>query len=451
MTSLLAQALGPAQQDYLLEARQMQALSFAVHIPLVCFGVALPAIVLFVEWLGRRRGDEMLVALARRWSKAMIGLFAIGVVTGTILSFELGLLWPEFMATYGDVFGLAFGLEGFSFFTEAIFLAIYVYAWDRLSPAMHMLAGIPVVIAGLTGSFFVISVNGWMNHPEGFRLENGRAVDTKPFDALFLNDFFWHEFVHMYLAAFIVTGFVMASVYAVSWLRGRRDRYVRVALAVPLTVAAIVAPAQVLVGDWAARHVAQDQPTKLAAFEGLGETKKGAELTIGGWYDEDRNEVRYGLAIPKLLSLLAHHDPNATVQGLGEVPKDDRPPVNVVRFAFATMVGIGTLMALFSFVLLFLWRKSGGLPEQRWFHVAVAALGPLSVVALIAGWVTTEVGRQPWVVYRLMRTEEAVTGAGGIPVGYATLVVVYLALAGAAAWMLRRLARSPLQVAERDG
>jgi len=451
MTWLLAQALGPAQQDYLLEARQMQALSFAVHIPLVCFGVALPAIVLFVEWLGRRRGDEMLVALARRWSKAMIGLFAIGVVTGTILSFELGLLWPEFMATYGDVFGLAFGLEGFSFFTEAIFLAIYVYAWDRLSPAMHMLAGIPVVIAGLTGSFFVISVNGWMNHPEGFRLENGRAVDTKPFDALFLNDFFWHEFVHMYLAAFIVTGFVMASVYAVSWLRGRRDRYVRVALAVPLTVAAIVAPAQVLVGDWAARHVAQDQPTKLAAFEGLGETKKGAELTIGGWYDEDRNEVRYGLAIPKLLSLLAHHDPNATVQGLGEVPKDDRPPVNVVRFAFATMVGIGTLMALFSFVLLFLWRKSGGLPEQRWFHVAVAALGPLSVVALIAGWVTTEVGRQPWVVYRLMRTEEAVTGAGGIPVGYATLVVVYLALAGAAAWMLRRLARSPLQVAERDG
>ena len=451
MTWLLAQALGPAQQDYLLEARQMQALSFAVHIPLVSFGVALPAIVLFVEWLGRRRGDEMLVALARRWSKAMIGLFAIGVVTGTILSFELGLLWPEFMATYGDVFGLAFGLEGFSFFTEAIFLAIYVYAWDRLSPAMHMLAGIPVVIAGLTGSFFVISVNGWMNHPEGFRLENGRAVDTKPFDALFLNDFFWHEFVHMYLAAFIVTGFVMASVYAVSWLRGRRDRYVRVALAVPLTVAAIVAPAQVLVGDWAARHVAQDQPTKLAAFEGLGETKKGAELTIGGWYDEDRNEVRYGLAIPKLLSLLAHHDPNATVQGLGEVPKDDRPPVNVVRFAFATMVGIGTLMALFSFVLLFMWRKSGGLPEQRWFHVAVAALGPLSVVALIAGWVTTEVGRQPWVVYRLMRTEEAVTGAGGIPVGYATLVVVYLALAGAAAWMLRRLARSPLQVAERDG
>jgi cytochrome bd ubiquinol oxidase subunit I len=451
MTSLLAQALGPAQQDYLLEARQMQALSFAVHIPLVCFGVALPAIVLFVEWLGRRRGDEMLVALARRWSKAMIGLFAIGVVTGTILSFELGLLWPEFMATYGDVFGLAFGLEGFSFFTEAIFLAIYVYAWDRLTPTRHMLAGIPVVIAGATGSLFVISVNGWMNNPQGFRMEDGRAVDVKPLDALFGNDYFWHEFVHMYLASFLVTGFVMAAVYSVSWLRGRRDRYVRVALAVPLVVAAIVAPAQVLVGDWAARDVADHQPTKLAAFEGLGETKKGAELTIGGWYDEGRNDVRYGIAIPKLLSLLSDHDPNATIEGLNEVPKDDRPPVNVVRFSFATMVGIGTLMALFSIVLLVLWRKRGGLPEQRWFHVVVAALGPLSVVALIAGWVTTEVGRQPWVVYGHMRTEDAVTGAGGIPLGYATLVIVYLALAGAAVWMLRRLARSPLQVGERDG
>src|SRR5215208_4625524 len=224
MLPLLAQALGPVQQDYLLEARQMQALSFAVHIPLVCFGVALPAMVLLVEWLGRRRGDEMLVALAHSWSTAMIGLFAIAVVTGTSLSFELGLLWPEFMATYGDVFGLAFGLEGFSFFTEAIFLAIYVYAWDRLSPAKHMLMGIPVVVAGATGSFFVIAVNGWMNNPQGFRLEDGRAVDVKPFDALFGNDFFWHEFVHMYLAAFIVTGFVMASVYSVAWLRGRRDR-----------------------------------------------------------------------------------------------------------------------------------------------------------------------------------------------------------------------------------
>jgi branched-subunit amino acid ABC-type transport system permease component len=229
----IAQALGRVDQDYLLEARQMQALSFAVHIPLVCFGVAFPALVLGMEWLGHRRGDPLLLALARRWSKVMIALFAVGVVTGTILSFELGLLWPQFMATYGDVFGLAFALEGFSFFVEAIFIAIYVYGWDRLSPRAHMLVGIPVAIAGFSGSLMVITVNGWMNHPSGFRMENGRAVDIHPIKALFGNSYFWHEMVHMYLAAFLVAGFVTASVYGVAWLRGRRDRYVRIAMAVP--------------------------------------------------------------------------------------------------------------------------------------------------------------------------------------------------------------------------
>jgi cytochrome d ubiquinol oxidase subunit I len=446
MVAQLAQALGPVQQDYLLQARQMQALSFAVHIPLVCFGVAFPAFVVGMEWLGRRRGDPLVLALARRWSKVMIGVFAVGVVTGTILSFELGLLWPQFMATYGDVFGLAFALEGFSFFLEAIFLAIYVYGWDRISPRMHMLAGIPVIVSGFSGSLMVITVNAWMNHPGGFRMQNGRAVDVHPWKALFGNDYFWHEMVHMYLAAFIVAGFVTASVYAVSWLRGRRDRYVRVALAVPLTVAAIVAPAQVLVGDWAAREVAQNQPTKLAALEGLGKTEKGAPVHVGGWYDEKRGEVRYGLAIPKGLSLLAFHKPNATVRGLDAVAPDDRPPVNVVRLAFMTMVGIGTVMAAFGVLVLVLWWRRRALPEQRWFMGLVALLGPASLVALVAGWVTTEVGRQPWVVYGHMRTAQAVTGAGGIPVGYATLVVVYVAVGVGMVWLLRRQARRPLEI-----
>jgi cytochrome bd ubiquinol oxidase subunit I len=429
-------------QQYLLEARQMQALSFAVHIPLVCFGVAFPALVLGMEWLGQRRGDPLLLALARRWSKVMIALFAVGVVTGTILSFELGLLWPEFMATYGDVFGLAFALEGFSFFVEAIFIAIYVYGWDRLSRRAHMLSGIPVVIAGFAGSLMVISVNGWMNHPR---------LGEAPMKALFGNSYFWHEMVHMYLAAFLVAGFVTASVYAVARLRGRRDRYVRVAMAVPLVVAAIAAPLQVVVGDWAAREVAENQPTKLAAFEGLAHTEKGAPIHIGGWYDDKRGEVRYGVAIPKLLSLLAFHDPGATVQGLDRVPADERPPVNVVRLAFFTMVGIGTAMAIFGVTLLVMWWRRGALPEAPWFLRTVAALGPLSVVALIAGWVTTEVGRQPWVVYGHMRTEEAVSGADGIPVGYAALVIIYTALAVATVWLLRRLARAPLDVGAGDG
>jgi cytochrome bd ubiquinol oxidase subunit I len=446
IATIAAVGLGPVDQEYLFEARQMQALSFAAHIPLVCFGIAFPALVLFVEWLYLRTGDPLYRTLARRWSKVMLALFAVGVVTGTILSFELGLLWPNFMATFGDVFGLAFALEGFSFFIEAIFIAVYVYGWDRLSPRMHFLSGIPILISGLSGSLFVIAVNGWMNHPDGFTIRGGEAVDVDPFEALFQNSYFWHELVHMYLAAYIVAGFVTAAIYAWGWLQGRRARYDRIALAIPLTIGALAAPAQVVVGDWAAREVAEEQPVKLAALEGLAETTKGAGVHVLGWYDD--GEVRYGVEIPRLLSLLAHHDPNATVEGLEEVPVEDRPPVNVVRVAFQTMVGIGLGLALLATIYLATWLRRRQLPRSKWFYWAVVAAGPMSLVALIAGWVTTEVGRQPWVVYEVMRTSEAVTGANGIPVGYATLAFVYAGLGLAVAWILRRLGRAPLEHAD---
>jgi cytochrome d ubiquinol oxidase subunit I len=437
---------GPVDQQYLLEARQMQALSLAVHIPLVCFGIAFPAMVLFLEGMWLRTGDPFYKALAKRWSHAMLILFAIGVVTGTILSFELGLLWPEFMATFGDVFGLAFGFEGFSFFVEAIFIAIYVYGWDRLPRRVHFMCGIPIVIAGITGSFFVISVNGWMNDPTGFRIENGEVVDVRPWEALF-NDNMWHEFVHMYLAGIIVAGFLVAAVYAAGWLRGNRERRHRVPLIVALSFASITAPAQLFVGDFAARTVAHNQPTKLAVFEGLPETQSGAPLHILGIYED--GEVKYGIKFPKLLSLLAYHDPNATVQGLDEAGPDGTPTdtgINIVRWAFQTMVFIGTgLAALGAFFLWSAWRR-GRLPRSPWFMRAVVAAGPLAVVALICGWITTEVGRQPWIVYEVMRTEQAVTGADGVPIGYATLVIVYVSLASIAGVMLRRLARRPMEV-----
>jgi cytochrome bd ubiquinol oxidase subunit I len=439
-----AAPFAPVDQEYLFEARQMQALSFAVHIPIVCFGIAFPAFVLLLEGLWLRTGDPIYRTIAKRWSKVMLALFAVGVVTGTILSFELGLLWPNFMATFGDVFGLGFTLEAFSFFLEAIFIAVYVYGWDRLSPRAHFLSGIPVVVAGFTGSLTVITVNAWMNNPGGFALEGGRVTDVRPLEALFGNEHLWHELIHMYLAGYIVAGFLTASVYAWGWLKGRRGRYERVALVVPLTVAALAAPVQIVVGDWAARSVAREQPTKLAAFEGLYETEAGAPVHLGGWYDGD--EVRYGIPLPRLLSLLAFHDPNARVAGLEEVPADERPPVNVVRVAFQTMVGIGFLLAAIGAVYLLVWLRRKQLPRSAWFYRAVVAAGPLSVVALIAGWVTTEVGRQPWVVYGHMRTEEAVTGASGIPVGYASLVLVYAGLLAATVWILRRLARAPVDV-----
>jgi len=440
MVAALAAAGGsfaPVDQHYLLEARQMQALSLAVHIPLVCFGIAFPTMVLFAEWRYLRTGDALWRTLARRWSRVMISLFAVGVVTGTILSFELGMLWPAFMARFGNVFGVAFTLEGFSFFLEAIFLSIYVYGWDRLAPRLHFCQGIPVVIAGALGAFFVISVNGWMNHPRG----------GDPLAALFANGHFWHEFVHMYFAGYIVAGFLVATPYAWGHLRGRYGRYERTALTIALSAAAIAAPLQLLVGDWAAREVARDQPVKLAAMEGLGQTTRGAPEHLLGWYDGRR--VVDGIEIPRMLSLLAYHDPDATVRGLDSVPVADQPPVNVVRFSFQAMVGIGTLLGVLGVIVLYVRLRRRRLPRSRWFYRAVVVAGPLSVVALIAGWITTEVGRQPWVVYGVMRTSAAVTGADGIPVGYGALVVVYLGLGVAVAWMLRRLSQAPLETSRR--
>ena len=439
----------PVDQHYLLQARQMQALSFAVHIPLVAFGISLPVMVLFAEWLYLRSGDQVYRTLARRWSRVMLTLFAVGVITGTVLSFEMGLLWPNFTGTFGGVFGLGFAIEGFSFFIEAIFIGIYVYSWGRLSGRAHLLSGVPIVITGFTGSLMVISVNAWMNHPGGFRLHGGRVLDVDPFRALFENTYLWHELVHMYVAGYVVTGFVLAAVYAFGRLRGRWGRYERTALAIPLTIAALASIVQGPVGDWAARDVAKSQPTKLAALEGLPRTTPAAPVHLLGWYHN--GQVEYGIAIPHLLSLLAFHSWNATVQGLSAMPADRRPPVNVVRVAFQTMVGIGTFLGLIGVVYLVAWIRRKRPPTSAWFYRAVVLAGPLSVVALIAGWVVTEVGRQPWVVYRVMPTDAAVTGAHGIPVGYAALAGAYLVVGCGLAWVLRRLARAPLDLAPDAG
>jgi cytochrome bd ubiquinol oxidase subunit I len=421
----------------------MQALSFAVHIPLVAFGISFPAMVLFAEARWLRTGDPLYRTLAQRWSRIMVALFAVGVITGTILSFEMGLLWPNFTATFGGVFGLGFAIEGFSFFVEAIFIGIYVYGWDRLSPRAHFASGVPIVITGLTGSLMVISVNAWMNHPGGFTLRGGKVVDVHQWQALFANSYLWHELVHMYIAGYIVSGFLVAGAYAVARLRGRWGRYERVALAIPLTAAALASPVQVLVGDWAARDVARTQPVKLAAIEGLAHTTRGAPEHLLGWYENGK--VRFGLEVPHALSFLAYHRWNARVQGLDAVSPADRPPVNFVRIAFQTMVGIGTLLALLGVVFVAVRVRFRRLPESRWFYRALVAAGPLSVVALIAGWVTTEVGRQPWVVYRVMPTADAVTGAAGIPVGYTVLALTYVLVAIGLAWVLRRLAHKPLE------
>jgi cytochrome d ubiquinol oxidase subunit I len=424
----------------------MQALSFAVHIPLVCFGISFPILVLFVEWLYLRTGDRLYLTLARRWTRIMVTLFAVGVITGTVLSFEMGLLWPEVTGRFGSVFGLGFAIEGFSFFLEAIFLGIYVYGWGRLSRWTHFLCGIPVVLTGFTGSWMVIAVNAWMNHPGGFRLVGGKPVHVDPFKALFENTYLWHELIHMYLTGYVVTGFVLAAAYAFGRLRGQWGRYQRVALTITVTIAALAAVAQGPVGDWAARDVTKTQPIKLAAIEGLYKTTRGASEHILGWYTH--GQVKYGIAIPHLLSILATHSWNGKITGLQTVPASQRPAINIVRFAFQTMVGIGTLLGLLALWLFAVWVRRKRLPETAWFYRAVVLAGPASLAALIAGWVVTEVGRQPWVVYHVMPTAAAVTGAHGIPVGYGTLAASYVVVACGLAWVLRRLARAPLRLVD---
>jgi cytochrome bd ubiquinol oxidase subunit I len=281
-----------------------------------------------------------------------------------------------------------------------------------------------------------------MNNPQGFRVVDGRVVDPEPWSAL-LNDNLWHELVHMYIAGYIVAGFIVASVYSTAWLKGRRDRYHRTGLVVALSFAALAAPVQVLVGDWAGQQVAETQPVKLAAMEGLFETTEGAPFTFGGYYDADEGEVKYGVEVPNMLSLLAQHDPNATIEGLEIVPPQDRPPVNIVRFAFQTMVGIGTLLAVLGAVFFLTWWRKRRIPRTPLFHLAVIVAGPLSLVALICGWITTEVGRQPWIVYETMRVSDSVTASDGLEVGFGVLVAVYLFVGGALFWLIRRLTARP--------
>ncbi|WP_249011457.1 cytochrome ubiquinol oxidase subunit I [Conexibacter sp. DBS9H8] len=431
---------------YLKAASQLQALSFTAHVPFICFGIALPAIVAYVEWRYLRTGDELYRTIARRWTRIMAALFAIGAVTGTILSFEMGMLWPSFMSTFGSVFGLGFAIEGFSFFLEAIFVGIYVYGWKRFSPRVHFLTALPMIFAGFTGSLMVISVNAWMQHPSGFRLHHGHVYDVHPWAALFGNSFLWNELIHMYVGAFMVAGFLLAMPYAIGRLRGRWSRYERIAFTVPFSIAAIASPLEVLIGDWVARDVATEQPIKLAAIEGLAKTTRGAPEHLLGWYTN--GQIKFGIAIPHLLSLLAFHSFNAKVTGLDAVPVAYRPPINITRISFQTMVGIGTGLAVLAMWFLWVRYRHRRLPRQRLFFLAAAAAGPGAITALIAGWMVTEVGRQPWVVYHVMTTAQAVTRAGSVPVSYGVLSAAYVMIAIAAVWILRRLARAPLGGAE---
>ncbi len=437
--------------DNLLAARAQMGISLAFHIIFAVVGIALPLMMVIAEWRWLRTRDEVYLMLAKQWAKGAAILFAVGAVSGTILEFELGLLWPSFMSWSGSIIGLPFALEGFAFFAEAIFLGIYLYGWERVSPRAHVAAGVVVALGGAASAVFVVTANAWMNAPVGFRLVDGRPAEIDPIAAM-LNPFAFSQTLHMLLAAYAATGFAVAGIHAFLLLRDRRNLFHRHALSIALVVGGVAAIAQPFSGDIAARDVARLQPAKLAAMEGQFRIERGAPLRIGGIPDVEAGETRYAIEIPYGLSLLAFHDPQAIVQGLEAFPREEWPNVLAVHVAFQVMVAAGLIMM--AVAIWGLWLMSRGrepADSPRFLRAAVAA-APLGLIAIEAGWTVTELGRQPWIIYGVMKTSEAVTPMPGLAVPLATFTLIYIFLAAVVVWLLfRQIRESPRVTAPRDG
>jgi cytochrome d ubiquinol oxidase subunit I len=415
------------------------ATSLGFHIILACIGIALPTIVLIAEFIGLRWSNPVAMTLARRWSQAMGVLVAVGAVTGTVLSFEMGLLWPGLMRRYGEVLGLPFGVEGLFFFLEAIFTAIYLYGWRRLRGWAHFWSGIPIAISGIFGAMSVVAVNSWMNQPDGFTERGGAVVSVDPWQ-VFFNHAATYEMPHMVLAAYMVTGFLVAGVYAAGVLRGRRDRYHYTGFAIGFVPAAVLTPFQIFVGDVAARAIATDQPVKFAAMEYVPHTSTHVPEWLGGVYVN--GHVYGGIRIPSMDSLLVGFSPRTKVIGWDSVPASQRPPVVwLIHLCFDVMVGLGSLLLLVGLWAAFIWWRRRRLPNHRLFWLLGAVGGLAAVAAMECGWVVTEVGRQPWVVYRRMTTADAATTNGGVAVTLTLMLVVYAVLGVATVLILRMLAR----------
>jgi cytochrome d ubiquinol oxidase subunit I len=427
----------------LLAARSQMAVSLAFHIIFAVVGIGMPVLMVIAERRWRKTGDAIHLDLAKRWAKGTAILFAVGAVSGTVLSFELGLLWPGFMELAGPIIGMPFSLEGFAFFTEAIFLGIYLYGWDRISPLAHIWSGVAVAVSGAASGIFVVTANSWMNSPTGFELVGGRPVNVDPIAAM-LNPAAFQQTLHMTLAAYTATGFAVAGIHAFLLLFDRENAFHRRALSVALILGVPAAVLQPISGDISARQVAAYQPVKLAAMESHFETMAGAPLTIGGWPDPDRGETRYAIKIPYGLSLLAFHDPHAVVKGLKDFPREDWPNVPIVHTAFQVMVALGTYLALVSLWVAWLALRRRDVCSNRLLLRAIALAAPMGFIAIEAGWTVTEVGRQPWIIQGVLRTADAVTPMPGLVVPFLLFTLLYCFLGVIVVWLLyRQIIRSP--------
>jgi cytochrome bd ubiquinol oxidase subunit I len=432
----------------LTAARWLFGLSLAFHIVFSAVAIAMPVFMVLAEWRWRRTGSEVHLDLARRWAKGTAILFAIGAVSGTVISFELGLLWPRFMEFAGPIIGMPFSLEGFAFFAEAIFLGIYLYGWDRVSPRLHLASGVAVAASGALSAFFVTLANAWMNHPAGFELALGRATGIRPLEAMFPPG--WaEEVVHVLLSCYAATGFAVAGIHAFLLRRDSSSGFHRAALAITLAVGGAAALLQPLSGDFSARQVALTQPVKLAALEGQFQSERSAPLRIGGLPDVEAGTTRFAIEIPYGLSLLAFHDPEAEVKGLRAFPRDSWPNPVLVHGAFQVMVAFGTAMALLALAGLWLAWRARGLPCGRRFLTAVALATPFGFIALEAGWLVTEWGRQPFTIWGVMRTSAAVTPVGHLALPFGLFTALYVFLAAMVIALLRRqIAHAPASSVE---
>jgi cytochrome d ubiquinol oxidase subunit I len=427
----------------LLAARSQMAVSLAFHIVFAVVGIGMPVLMVIAERRWQKTGDAIHLDLAKRWSKGTAILFAVGAVSGTVLSFELGLLWPSFMEFAGPIIGMPFSLEGFAFFTEAIFLGIYLYGWDRISPRAHLWAGVAVAVSGAASGVFVVTANSWMNAPAGFDLIAGRPVNVDPIAAM-LNPAAFQQTLHMTLAAYTATGFAVAGIHAFLLLFDPQNAFHRRALSAALWLGAPAAVLQPISGDISARAVAVQQPVKLAAMESHFETQAGAPLTVGGWPDTETGGTRFALKIPYGLSLLAFHDPHAVVKGLNDFPREDWPNVPIVHLAFQIMIALGTYLALVSLWIGWLAFRRKDLCANRLLLRTIALGAPMGFIAVEAGWTVTEVGRQPWIIQGLFRTADAVTPMPGLIVPFLLFTLLYCFLGVIVAWLLyRQIIRSP--------
>ena len=424
--------------EHLVAARAQMGTSLAFHIVFAALGVGLPLLVFIAEGLWLRTGERAYYDLARTWSRGMAILFAVGAVSGTILSFELGLLWPVFMRYAGGIIGIPFSLEGFAFFIEAIFIGIYLYGWNRLSPRAHWLAAVPVIVSGAFSAGFITLANAWMQMPTGFRIVDGRIVDVRPFVAMFALP--WKtEVAHTTLAAYVFTGFCAAGVAAFAQLRGDRRPVVIAAQRTAMIVAAIAIPLQIVVGDVVARFDATYEPAKFAAMEVLATTQRHAPIALGG-IPTAGGGIAHAIEIPGALSLLVAFDPNAEVRGLDQVAPGDRPPVAITHLSFDAMVGSGSTLLLIALLWAFAARRRAG--SSRGLLIAIALGAPLALVALEAGWFVTEFGRQPWIARGLLRTADAVTTATQLDLRFFGFSLIYVVLAAMSWWLLVRVGRS---------